>query len=469
MSGYGRAYLWLAIIAGFAAISQSILELAADPPGSQWFVVALLTLVSGTATIKLPGVPAHISISESFLFTAVLLFGPAAGIATVVCDAIIASVRTQKRSVVRTLFNIAAPALSLWVASHLFYIPPLVRQDAPAQIGAIIGPLLLLTVVYFCLNSGMIAVAIGFQKMISPFGVWRDHLMWLSLNYFGGASVAALLVVYTREVNWTYLTVTLPLLLILYMTFRTSMARVADANRHVEEVNALYLATVQTLAAAIDAKDQVTHGHIRRVQRYAVELAKAIGVRNELQLKAIQAAAVLHDTGKIAVPEAILNKPGPLNPDEFAVMKQHASVGADIISSINFPYPVEPIVRHHHENWNGMGYPSGLIGTEIPIGARILAVVDCFDALTSDRPYRARMGDAEALAIITERRGTMYDPLVVDTFLSIYPELRSPEHNGELGELSTPVNSNTSAPNTSHGDSAPHLRPIRDPSTSRIA
>ena len=339
MSGYGRAYLWLAIVAGFAAISQSILELAADPPGSQWFVVALLTLVSGTATIKLPGVPAHISISESFLFTAVLLFGPAAGIATVVCDAIIASVRTQKRSVVRTLFNIAAPALSLWVASHLFYIPPLDARDAPAQIGAIIGPLLLLTVVYFCLNSGMIAVAIGFQKMISPFGVWRDHLMWLSLNYFGGASVAALLVVYTREVNWTYLTVTLPLLLILYMTFRTSMARVADANRHVEEVNALYLATVQTLAAAIDAKDQVTHGHIRRVQRYAVELAKAIGVRNELQLKAIQAAAVLHDTGKIAVPEAILNKPGPLNPDEFAVMKQHASVGADIISSINFPYP----------------------------------------------------------------------------------------------------------------------------------
>jgi HD-GYP domain-containing protein (c-di-GMP phosphodiesterase class II) len=110
-----------------------------------------------------------------------------------------------------------------------------------------------------------------------------------------------------------------------------------------------------------------------------------------------------------------------------------------------------------------------LIGTEIPIGARILAVVDCFDALTSDRPYRARMGDAEALAIITERRGTMYDPLVVDTFLQIYPELRTPEHNGEPGELPTAVPSNTSAPDTSHGDPSPHLRPIRDPSTSRIA
>lgn len=469
MSGYGRAYLWLAIVAGFTAIGQSVLELTADPPGSQWFVVALLTLVSGTATIKLPGVPAHISISESFLFTAVLLFGPAAGIATVVFDAIIASVRTQKRSVVRTLFNIAAPALSLWVASHLFYIPPLVRQETPAQIGTVIGPLLLLTVVYFCLNSGLIAIAIGFQKRISPFGIWRDHLMWLSLNYFGGASVAALLVVYTREINWTYLTVTLPLLLILYMTFRTSMARVADANRHVEEVNALYLATVQTLAAAIDAKDQVTHGHIRRVQRYAVELARAIGVRNELQLKAIQAAAVLHDTGKIAVPEAILNKPGPLNADEFAVMKQHASVGADIISSINFPYPVEPIVRHHHENWNGMGYPSGLIGTEIPIGARILAVVDCFDALTSDRPYRARMSDAEALAIITERRGTMYDPLVVDTFLQIYPELRSLERSADAGTLSPDLSEGKAPSLTPHKDTAASIAQIRNPSTSRIA
>ena len=196
----------------------------------------------------------------------------------------------------------------------------------------------------------------------------------------------------------------------------TSLARVADANKHLEELNTLYLATVQTLAAAIDAKDQVTHGHIRRVQHYAVELAKALGVRDQLQLKAIQAAAVLHDTGKIAVPEAILNKPGPLDRDEFAIMKQHAAVGADIISAINFPYPVEPIVRHHHENWDGSGYPTGLVGTAIPIGARILAVADCFDALTSDRPYRLSMSDAEALAIISDRRGKTDDPLVVDTF-----------------------------------------------------
>ena len=149
----------------------------------------------------------------------------------------------------------------------------------------------------------------------------------------------------------------------------------------------------------------------------------AIGIKNEIQLKAIQAAAVLHDTGKIAIPEAILNKPGPLTIDEFEVMKQHAAMGADIISSVNFPYPVEPIVRYHHENWDGSGYPEGLIGTDIPIGARILSVVDCFDALTSDRPYRKQLSDREAIEILLARRGKMYDPLVVDTFLRVHRQL----------------------------------------------
>ncbi len=453
MSGRGRVFIWVVIVAGAFCVGQALHQFVIDPPGTQWLLVLLLTVVSGTATVRLPAVPAHISVSETFLFSAVLLFGPAAGVLTVVLDALLVTLRatSKKWNKEQILFNSVAPALSLWVASYLFYaaagIPPLVKQTQPAPIGTLVGPLLLFTIVYFCLNSGLVACAIGFQKNLSPFWVWREHLMWLSLNYFGGASVAALMVVYTRELNWTFLAVIVPLLLVLYVTFKTSMARVADANRHVEEVNALYVATVQTLAAVIDAKDRVTHSHIRRVQGYAVELAKAVGVREEMHLKAIQAAAVLHDTGKIAVPEAILNKPGPLNTEEYAIMKRHATVGADIISSINFPYPVEPIVRHHHENWDGTGYPAGLVGTEIPIGARILAVVDCFDALTSDRPYRARMTDADALGIIADRRGNMYDPLVVDTFFRIYGDLRAHEScaqhegTGEARTDSTPVDS----------------------------
>ena len=179
-------------------------------------------------------------------------------------------------------------------------------------------------------------VAVGLAKKTSAIKIWREHFLWVSLNYFGGASVAALLVVYTRRFDWTALGVTIPLLLVLYMTFRSSMARVADATSHLEELNALYLATVHTLAAAIDAKDQVTHGHIRRVQAYSEGLAAAVGIRDERLLKAIRTAAILHDTGKIAIPEAILNKPGPLEPAEFTVMKRHAAMGAEIISRSSF-------------------------------------------------------------------------------------------------------------------------------------
>jgi putative nucleotidyltransferase with HDIG domain len=217
--------------------------------------------------------------------------------------------------------------------------------------------------------------------------------------------------------------VVVPLLIITYLTFRTSMGRLEDANRHVSQLNELYVSAIETLAMAVDAKDQITHGHIRRVQVYATELAKRVGVTDARQLQSIEAAALLHDMGKLAIPEHILNKPGKLTPAEFDTMKRHADIGADLLSSIPFPYPVVPIVRHHHENWDGSGYPNRIAGADIPLGARILSVVDCFDALTSDRPYRPRLSTEAAFQILRERRGTMYDPLVVDAFVAAYESI----------------------------------------------
>ena len=193
------------------------------------------------------------------------------------------------------------------------------------------------------------------------------------------------------------------------------MGRIEDANNHVEQLNRLYMSTIETLAMAVDAKDQVTHGRHQRVQEHSVDLARH-GVDDDNLIKAIEAASLLHDMGKLAIRND-LNKPGKLTVAEFEVMKTHSSLGADILAAIDFPYPVVPIVRHHHENWDGSGYPDGLIGTDIPIGARILAVVDCYDALTSDKPYRSRLTVDEAIAILTARRGSMYDPLVVDVFI----------------------------------------------------
>ena len=171
--------------------------------------------------------------------------------------------------------------------------------------------------------------------------------------------MAALLVSYTRSVDLSAIAIILPLLLISYLTHRTSLGRIEDSKRHVEQLSELYLSTIETLAMAVDAKDQITHGHIRRVQIYALELAKLLGVNDEGQLKAIEAAALLHDMGKLAIPEHILNKPGKLTGAEFDKMKRHADIGADLLSSVKFPYPVVPIVRHHHERWDGKGYPAG--------------------------------------------------------------------------------------------------------------
>jgi len=420
----GRAYVAAVIVSGFLVISWSVHQLTQHPVGIQWFLLAALTLISGSATVKLPSVPASISISETFVFAAVLLYGPSAGTLVVALDGLVISfwIFKRKQEPYRALFNMSAPAVSAWCSAQLFFwlagIRPLV--EAPAPLNQILPALVVFAAAYFALNSWLITFAISLEKQIPPVRVWRENFIWISLNYFCGASVAVLLVVGTREVDVRFIGVIVPLLLVLYFTFKISMDRVEDANRHVEKVNRLYLSTIETLAMAVDAKDQVTHGHIRRVQKYAVGLATALGVHDDALLKAVEAAALLHDMGKLAVPEYILNKPGRLTEAEFEKMKLHASVGADILSAIDFPYPVVPIVRHHHESWDGSGYPDGLRGTDIPIGARILSVVDCFDALTSDRPYRRRLSDEDALAILNERKGTMYDPWVVQTFESVH-------------------------------------------------
>lgn len=420
----GRAYVVLIVAAGAAVLLHSLYDLVTHPVGHGWFLLAALTLLSGSITVRLPSASATISVSEAFVFTSVLLFGTSAGTVTVALDGLIISLWLQRRlpGAYRVLFNIAAPSISLWLAARLFFLllgTPLLTQN----LSELLLPLTAFTLTYFLLNTWIISIAISFERPQSAFNIWQANFLYLSLNYFVGASAAALLVSYTREVNIAALSIIIPLLIASFLSYKASMGRVEDANKHLGELNALYLSTIETLAMAIDAKDQITHGHIRRVQQYAVALARALGVKDEKQIRAIEAAALLHDMGKLAVPEYILNKPGRLSPAEFEKMKLHATVGADILSAIRFPYPVVPIVRHHHENWDGNGYPDGLRGTDIPIGARILSVVDCYDALTSDRPYRPKLAEGDAIRILTERRGTMYDPLVVDGFIRLHKRL----------------------------------------------
>jgi putative nucleotidyltransferase with HDIG domain len=420
-----RAYVFSVITAGVAVAAYSIYDLLRHPVGLEWLILVGLTVASGLATLRVPAMPISFSISDTFNIAAALLFGPSAGAVTAALDGLVLSARMESstRSVERILFNMAAVTIALWVAAQVFFAiegnhPVL---DGPVAAVRLLMTLLLFGALDFGLNSGIVAVAVGFERRVSILAIWREHLAGVWLTYFGGIFAAMLVMLLSRFfTTLETLILIVPLPAILYVAFRHAVGRATDQVDHLAKVNRVYVGAIEALAHAVDAKDEVTHDHTRRVQDRAVHLAREMGVEDDGEIQAIKAASLLHDVGKLAIPEHILNKPGRLTPAEYEIMKRHAPIGADILSVIGFPFAVAPIVRYHHENWDGSGYPDGISGEAIPVGSRILAVVDCFDALTSDRPYRPKMEDPEALQIISDRRGTMYDPRVVDTFFRLH-------------------------------------------------
>ena len=411
-------YVAVITVAGAILIGWSAFGLPSTPNAREWGILAGLALVASRFPLRVPGSNAWFSISDTFFMTSALLFGPGPATVTIAIDSMLMAHSFRTWQARRFFFNSGAPAIALWVGAQTFFwlsgSKPLFGARAP--IDSLVVPVACFALVYFSLNSGLTAIAISLEKKTAPLAVWRSHFAVVSLNYFASASVAYLLILLTQHLSVVALVAVIPLLAVINLAMRSWAGRLEDANQHVATVDRLYLSTIEALSTAIEAKDGVTSSHIHRVQHYAMGLATALGITDKETLKAIEAAALLHDTGKLAVPERILNKPGKLTAAEFEKMKLHVDVGADILSSIDFPYPVVPIVRAHHENWDGSGYPRGLSGTTIPIGARILSVVDCYDALTSDRPYRGAMSDEQALAIIKSRCGSMYDPDVVHVF-----------------------------------------------------
>src|SRR5215216_2917153 len=249
---------------------------------------------------------------------------------------------------------------------------------------------------------------------------------WKSTALMAGISVVSVaLLFYTAVSNQSLAYAALGLLIsaLIYLLFRFNGRRLeeikhaeAERLRHAEEMATIHMNTIESLAIAIDAKDQTTHGHVRRTQIYATELGALFNV-SEQESRALHAGALLHDIGKLAVPEYILNKPGKLTEAEFAKMKIHPTVGGDILKRVNFPYPVEDIVRYHHEKWDGSGYPKGLKAEAIPLIARIISVVDFYDATRCDRPYRKGMKREESLALLRSMVGSAFDPKVVETFI----------------------------------------------------
>jgi diguanylate cyclase (GGDEF)-like protein/putative nucleotidyltransferase with HDIG domain len=330
----------------------------------------------------------------------------------------------------RTLFSMACLAITVQAAGSVYEW----LGGVPGRLLTldIAGPLVGAATTYFLVNTFMVANAIALSTRQPVAKVWNDNFLWSAPSYFVGAGTAGIAAAIVAHSGYWLVPLAIAPLYLTYRTYKVYLGRIEDEQRHVQQMSDLHLATIEALARAIDAKDQLAQGHIRRVQIYAEGLARALGMP-ENEIKGVKTAALLHDIGKIAVPEHILSKPGPLTTEEFQKIREHPKVGADIIAAVPFPYPVAPLIMSHHERWDGNGYPSGLKGEDIPLGARILAVVDFFDALMAERPYHKAMSAEGALSLLQQEAGKGLDPALVSKFVEMFPTLWLEASGGQVG------------------------------------
>ncbi|HTQ10919.1 MAG TPA: HD domain-containing phosphohydrolase, partial [Fimbriimonadaceae bacterium] len=429
ISSSARVSLALFVLLGAAAAAAALLIRLPASHASAVEFTAMLVLAAALGGRKLPLVK-HLTGSESvsvsagfaITFAAVLRLGPAGALLVGCLASVSASIYPKRRlfdSIQSILISAIASYLSgltyLAVNGWTFEMRPVPTSLAIA--GAVLAT--------FAIESGGGAVQEALSRTEPVLQVWRERYLWTAPAYVGGAAAATLVVVAFGSDSIYLLFFAVPIGYVLYQSFATYAARAeaqirrAESRRDVQEsLAALYQATVKALVLAIDAKDQYTHRRILRVQRYAEATAERMGL-DEGEMTGIGLAALLHDIGKLGVPEYVLLKPGKLTEEEFAKIKRHPEIGADILDAVEFPWPVIPAVKYHHERWDGSGYPRGLKHDAIPLGARILAVADVYDALTSSRSYRNAWTHAEALESISSQAGIQFDPRVVQAFAAV--------------------------------------------------
>ncbi len=420
-----RLFVCAVIVAGAGLLAYYFPVKTFESPGVFLLLLALSSVTSVfKVTLPLARSGSTMSVSYAVDFASLLLLGPDE---TMIVAAVSAwsqcSFRIKERNPAhRTLFSMACLIVTVQAAGTVYIY--LGGVPGHFDIKTLAKPLVGAATTYFVINTAMIATAIAWSTKQGVAKVWNENFLWSAPSYFvgAGAAAAAVGILNYIEIRWLLPLAAAPLYLT-YRSYKVYLGRIDDEQRHVREMADLHLATIEALALAIDAKDQTSQSHIRRVQLYAAALARALGM-SENDIQGVKTAALLHDIGKLAVPEHILSKPGPLTPEEFQKIRAHPKVGADIISAVPFPYPVSPLILSHHERWDGKGYPAGLKGEDIPLGARILSVVDYFDALMAERPYHKAMSFDAAIGLLQQEAGKGLDPVVVAKFIDNLPALQ---------------------------------------------
>ena len=413
-----RAFISGMALAGSVCLVVATLQWhSSDPLKFTCYVIA--ALLASSLKVSLPGIEGTLSVNFLFTLLGILeLSLPETliiGLASTLAQFYWRPARTLKP--IQLIFNVSQVTVSSSVAYAAYKLMALYVLHAPGPLALVVA-----AITHFACNTSAMSTIIGLTEEKSPRKVWIDSYLWSFPYYMVGAATAGLVHFLNSHIGWQSSLLVLPPIYLMYRSYRLYLGKLETEKRHAEQVSHLHLRTIEALALAIEAKDETTGEHLQRVRVYAMELAKELGL-SEDETEALKAASVLHDIGKLAVPEHIISKPGKLTPEEFEKMKIHPIVGAEILEQVNFPYPVVPIVRAHHEKWDGSGYPNGLSGEAIPIGARILAAVDCLDALASDRQYRRALPLDEAMAKVVADSGKSFDPRVVGILQCRYIEL----------------------------------------------
>ena len=375
-------------------------------------VYLIIAAVASGLKVSLPGVNGTMSVNFLFVLLGIVELNLPETLLIGLTGIITQSLwKSRKITPVHLVFNLGGNAAAIG-ASYFAYQFVNNRWFSHASTQGLSLSLVAAASTYFLANTVPIAVVISLTEHKQIQKTWKECYFWCFPYYLFGAALTGLAHLINQHAGWETSLLAFPAVYWIYRSYRLYLERLEHEKNHVEEMASLHLRTIEALALAIEAKDHTTHEHLKRVRVYAVEVAKAMKV-SEQELEALRAASLLHDIGKLAVPEHIISKPGKLTPEEFEKMKIHPIVGAEILERVQFPYPVVPIVRYHHEKWDGTGYPFGLRGEEIPIGARILAAVDCLDALASDRQYRRALPLEDAMRHVEREAGASFDPAVV--------------------------------------------------------
>ncbi len=456
-----------------------ILHTSARDQALLFGLAVVVAVWTGSHPIRLPGTTkTMVSVSESVIFLAAIILGPYQAFLLGTLDGFEARKLAKLR--IYVAINASILALSAFASARMYQIVQSYLQSntilggEQRSLELLVFPLTVLALTHYAVNISLTAIfskAVGTAGFISTL---KETFPWIPVTYLAGATAAGMtgyaLSKYSLEAALLVLVLALPMPLIIYYTFKTYHAKLEEERRHLDQVNELHRSTLEALAMAIDAKDQTTHKHIRRVQIYARRLGELMGMGGK-QLQALEAASLLHDIGKLGVPDYILNKPGKLTPYEFEKMKTHTVIGGEILSNVKFDFPVAAYVRAHHERWDGAGYPDGLRGEQIPLGARILALVDHFDALHSDRPYRRALTRAEVISRIEKLSGSFFDPSLVRIFLESLKSLDAEIEQAAVMEPDSSSPSSALAGNNSvpAAGYAEEQRPLSEVALSRIA